>query len=109
MDALTPWNNPVRVYSELQLYLGANSISRLEVVSLINIFNLSQYLLSYYESTRTSRYYPKIYIGLLSTSSSGWLMDFQNGKNTTYTHWPEFVYKHCLSLAIILKLHHKRY
>lgn len=89
MDAFTPWKNPANMYSELQLYLGYNPISKLEVVSLVNLFNLSHYSLSYYEPTRTSRYYPKIYLGLLSTTSADWLMDHQNGGNITLSRWPE--------------------
>jgi len=53
--ALSTWNVPTYSNSVLQLYLGSNFISRLEIVSSLNSLNIAVYLYSYHEPSGTKK------------------------------------------------------
>ena len=92
--ALSPWNQSEFAYSILQLKLGSNFISKLEVVSSLNLFNQGRAMYYYTLSDCTSRYYPKVYLGTLGTVSYWWLCnretDWILDSNTTpKLTWPQ--------------------
>ena len=72
----------------LQINMGSNPISNLEVVSSLNLPNTAHYLYHYNYQNSTSRYYPKVYIGTIQTIAKGWIYDRQTGINYP-SIWPE--------------------
>ena len=73
--ALSPWNNTAVKYSILQIALGANPISKLEVVSQLNLFNQGRAMYYYTLSNRTQKYNPRVYLGTISTFAYAWNFD----------------------------------
>lgn len=67
------------------MILGTNSLSRIEVVSLLNLNNSSQY--SFY-SMEENKYNPKIYIGTKASVALYWIGEVGTPMEST-THWPE--------------------
>lgn len=65
LDGLSPWNNINNTFSSAQLNLAYNPISKIEVVSSINLHNLGRGTLYYYDGDHTNKYNPKIYLGVL--------------------------------------------
>ncbi len=65
----------------LQMNLGSNPISKLEVVSALNSFNIAknQYQSDYVDCA--PKYNPKVYLGAVQSVVSGWNYDRQNGQN----------------------------
>ena len=86
--ALSPWIEIVYAYSLLQLNLGSNPNSRLEVVSTLNTLNLSHEMLHYNYANSLERYYPKVYLGTSQTIARNWNMDLQNIEKYPEI-WPE--------------------
>ena len=86
--AISPWVNSSYTYSLLQLNIGSNPNSRLEVVSQLNLFNQACAMYHYNYQNCTSRYYPRVYIGTSQTIAAGWNYDYQKGINHPST-WPE--------------------
>lgn len=82
---LCPWNNKNHVYSMGQLYLAYSPVSKLELVDLINLLNISydSFFHSYTECP--SKYNPKIYLGVLKSISVNWQYD----STTPNLSWPE--------------------
>ncbi len=77
--ALSPWNDATFAYSILQIALGTNPISYLEVVSGLNAINLGTYTYHYNSNNRTQKYNPKVYIGTAQTLGIDWNFDQQTG------------------------------
>ncbi len=67
--AFSPWLDSSYTYSALQLYLGSNFISRLEVVSALNSFNIGRGMYTYDCINRPQHYNPKIYLSAIQTTS----------------------------------------
>lgn len=86
---LAPWNIDTSKYSISQINLGNNFISYLEVVSLLNVFNIAHYFLHYYYKNCTNKYNIKIFIGSLNCLSYEWQVDGQGSLTTNLTFWPE--------------------
>ncbi len=76
--SLNPWVNPDCTYVIIQLLMGSNSISKLEIVSALNSFNLAHEMYAYYCYTRTEKYNPKVYLGSVQTTSDDWNLDEQD-------------------------------
>ena len=74
--ALSPWNQSEFAYSILQLKLGSNFISKLEVVSMLNITSQA-YNMYCYSANRTAKYNPKVYLGTSQTIARNWNLDSQ--------------------------------
>ncbi len=85
---LSPWSEPQYSYSILQLENGNNPLSRLQVVSKLNILSQARYTYHYNSYNCPERYYPKVYIGTIQTIAKGWIYDLQKGINHPST-WPE--------------------
>ncbi len=75
---ISPWIENNFTYTISQLDLGNNSISKLEVVSALNSFNLGydQYHFNY--STCTKKYNPKVYLSAVQSVAYAWNYDQQN-------------------------------
>ena len=77
----------------MQLYLGYNPLSKLEVVSGLNVFNYASGSFAYNSADRTQKYTPKVYLGTLQSIANWWNHDNQNGTVTdqiyTKNIWPK--------------------
>ncbi len=87
-SSFQPWNETSCAYSILQLYKGYNPLSKIEVVSLLNLFNQAHQMYAYSPAYCTERYYPKVYIGTTQTIAKNWNYDRQTGINYP-ENWPE--------------------
>ena len=87
-NTLSPWVNSSYTYSLLQLNLGSNPISKLEVASSLNLFNQARNMYHYNYQNCTSRYYPKVYIGTAQTIAIQWNYDSQNTSKPPANQWP---------------------
>lgn len=88
-NALTSWDDDKYTYSQMQLYLGTNPISLLEVVSLLNINNISSYMFTYNDQVRPPKYNPIMNLGVINTSAIMWNIDLETGQNKKEIPWPE--------------------
>ncbi len=91
---ISPWNDATFAYSLLQLNLGYNPMSKLEVVSALNTVNISTQMYAYSPTNRTERYYPKVYIGTPVTTAKRWNYDDSISPkipddNSSKIGWPE--------------------
>ncbi len=89
LHAFSSWNSSTYTYSILQLYKGYNPLSKIEVVSSLNLFNQGRGMYYYTLSNCTERYYPKVYIGTSQTIAYAWNYDRQNGQNLVISNWPQ--------------------
>ena len=87
---LSPWSNPSEAYTLGQMNLGYNPLSKIEIVSGLNVFNYAPGSLAYNSGNRTQKYNPKVYIGTLQSTSKDWIIDQQTGINYPST-WPQNV------------------
>ena len=72
--------------SLFQINLGANPISKLEVVSSLNCLNISNRMYQYFPEDSMQKYTPKVYLGTSQTISFFWNYDHNFGPNLT---WPQ--------------------
>ena len=70
------------------MYLGYNPLSKIEIVSGLNVFNYASGSLAYNSGNRTQKYNPKVYIGTLQSTSKEWNYDRQTGINHP-SNWPQ--------------------
>ena len=87
-NTISPWTNGTYTYSILQLNLGSNPISKLEVASALNTVNIGIYMFGYDTSTYTRKFNLKVYIGTPQTLGRGWNIDTQSGIKFP-SIWPE--------------------
>ena len=71
------------------LNTGTNPLSRIEVVSLLNILKIGKEMLHYNSYNCPERYYPKVYIGTSQTIATGWNRDSQNTSKPPANTWPQ--------------------
>ena len=76
---ISPWVNSSCTYSLLQLNLGSNPLSKLEVVSLLNIPSQGHAMYHYNSANRTQKYNPKVYLSTLQSVALQWNRDYQQG------------------------------
>ena len=79
-------------YSILQIALGSNPISKLEVVSAPNVLSYAVNSLFYSTKEDTAKYNPMVYLGTISATSSGWIYDGQDATNQVKIDpntWPQ--------------------
>ncbi|HBD06096.1 MAG TPA: hypothetical protein DCY93_01635 [Firmicutes bacterium] len=86
---MNPWTNSDCIYTIIQLLLGNNSISNLEIVSSLNSFNLAYFQYHYFYGSCHSKYNPKIYLGTIQTTSYQWNYDGQTGQTNGLPNLPE--------------------
>ncbi len=79
-DLLTPWNDVSGKYSILQLYIGNNFISLLEIVSALNLINIGHSNNYFYTGNCFEKYNPKIYFGTVQTTSEDWNFDTDSAR-----------------------------
>ncbi len=72
---LSSWNNPDYTYSVGQLSLGTNPNSRLEVVSLLNFFNLGRWMYHFNYPVCPTKYNSKVYLGAVQSVAFQWNHD----------------------------------
>ncbi len=72
----------------MQLYMGSNFISKLEVVSTLNTLNLGLSMFYYGYDINTKKYNPKVYLGTPQVLGTGWNHDRQNIEKYPEI-WPE--------------------
>ncbi|HBD06488.1 MAG TPA: hypothetical protein DCY93_03655, partial [Firmicutes bacterium] len=77
--SFSPWNEAKYNGSILQLTLGNNFISSLEIVSALNSLNLAHCQYHYNLISCTKKFNPKLYLGTIQTASTNWNYDIQNG------------------------------
>ena len=68
--------------------MGSNPLSRIEVVSSLNILSQANRMYMYYDQEMGSKYSPKVYLGTLQSIAYWWNYDYQNIENYPST-WPE--------------------
>ena len=86
-STISPWNDATFAYSILQLYKGYNPLSKIEVVSSLNLFNQGRAMYYYNSADRTQKYNPKVYLGTVQTTATIWNYDYQQGI-TLPENWP---------------------
>ena len=87
-----PWEDKSYTYSILQIGNGSNSISKLEVVSQLNVFSQAHLLYHYNPNVMPKKYAPKVYLGTSQTIARNWNYDRQtdiNHPETTLPNWPQ--------------------
>ncbi len=86
--SLNPWSDSSLLYCVIVLNTGTNPLSRIEVVSLLNILKIGKEMLHYNYANSLERYYPKVYLGTSQTIARNWNMDLQNIEKYPEI-WPE--------------------
>jgi len=76
---LSPWVDAVNPNSIIQVTLGSNFISSLEIVSALNSLNLAVNQYHYNFGNCLKKYAPKVYLGTVQTTSIQWNLDNQKG------------------------------
>lgn len=101
MFSLSPWNDSAYEYSIGQLVLRSNSNSKLEVVSLLNINNISSYQMYYDMNLCEKQYKVKIYLGAQNSTAKSWNIETLYTPNLT---WPEsYIYDILYLNSFIIK------
>ncbi len=78
--AIAPYKLVNTYYEIVNINLGSNFISKLEVVSALNSFNLANSEYHFYCDNCIPKYNPKIYLGTVQSASVNWNMDVQKGQ-----------------------------
>ncbi len=68
---------------------GNNPLSKIEIVSGLNLFSYAPGSLAYNSGNRTQKYNPKVYIGTLQSTSKEWNYDSQNTSKPPANQWPQ--------------------
>ncbi len=74
-----PWNKEVEKYTTGQINLGSNPISKLEIVSSLNSFNLGRMMYHYNYTVCTQKYNLKVYFGTIQSVNESWNWDNNMG------------------------------
>ncbi|HBD06358.1 MAG TPA: hypothetical protein DCY93_02985 [Firmicutes bacterium] len=80
LNAFVAWNGDGNPYYISAINLGSNSISKLEVVSALNSFNLARNQYHFYYSNCPGRNNPKVYLGAVQSAGINWNYDVQEGQ-----------------------------
>ncbi len=106
-----PWIFEGYKYSLGQINLGNNSNSKLEVVSLLNIFNLTVDSFFYNYVNCPEKYNPKIYLSAIQSIADRWIVDRQNpekvdkkwapGGSEKSGSWPDILFKFLNNIFIM--------
>jgi len=81
-QSFNPWINPDYTFSVYQLLLGNNSLSKVEIVSALNSFNLAFRMFHYSYPNCPEKYNPKVYLGAVQSASINWNYDYQKPQKT---------------------------
>jgi len=77
---LSPWGGDNSPYDFSALNLGNNFIANLEIVSMLNCFNLADRMLHYNFYNCPERYYPRLFLSTVQSVAYGWTWDSQTGQ-----------------------------
>ncbi len=80
--AISPWNDSNYTFSVLQLNLGNNFTTKLEIVSALNSFNLAHTMYGYNYQDRPEKYNPKVYLSAVQSVAYQWIYDNNLGRKT---------------------------
>ncbi len=69
--------------------MGSNPLSRIEVVSSLNILSQANRMYMYYDQEMGSKYSPKVYLGTLQSIAYWWITQYQNGAIWSINNWPK--------------------
>ena len=83
------WTATGSEYTLLQLYLGSNPNSKLEVVSMLNIPSQAYNMYYHNLGDRIDKLNPKIYMGTLQTVARGWILQSNNTSKPPANQWPQ--------------------
>lgn len=79
----SPWNDERFIYSIVQINLGSNPLSNVEIVSTLNVLNLGAGMYGYNYADRPQKYNPKVFLGSIQGVAQSWFYDNQYpGSNT---------------------------
>ncbi len=76
---LSAWTDVNLKHALGPMILGGNFISKLEVVSSLNTFNLGSFHFHYNGSAFVKKYNLKFYLGTVQTTSEGWNSEVNSG------------------------------
>ena len=85
---LSPWCDDYYTYALSQLNLGNNPLSKVEVVSTLNTFNIGPDMYHVNPPYTSENYAPKVYLGTIQMTANKWNFDHQKGINYPST-WPQ--------------------
>ncbi len=72
------------------LSLGSNPLSKIQVVSSLNIPSQANAMYYYNDEVCYENYAPKVYLGTLQTTALSWIYQYENGeKITQISDWPQ--------------------
>jgi len=80
--AISSWIDGTYASSVIQLILGSNPISKLEVVSALNSFNLARWQYHFNEPVYTKKYNLKVHIGTVQSMAINWNSEYNSGLKT---------------------------
>ncbi len=75
---VSPWNDKIYTYTSGQLLVGSNPISKIEIVSSLNSFNIARYMYEFHYPTRLEKHNPKVYLGTVQSVAVTWNGDTQD-------------------------------
>ncbi len=90
---LSPWLGDRSIYEFCTISKGNNPLSKIEIVSALNSFNLTWDQYYYNSNNCPQKYNPKVYLSALQTVGETWIFDRQNGQKNGLPNLPEGVQK----------------
>ncbi len=78
--SMNPWLGDYSSYDYSTINKGTNPISKLEVVSSLNFFNLGHWEYHFNYQNCTQKYNPKLYLGAVQIVGETWNYDRQTGQ-----------------------------
>ncbi len=89
--SMNPWNGDGNMYSPITINVGSNPLTKIEIVSALNSFNLTYAMYEYYTGNRPAKYNPKVYLSAVQSVANRWNFDTQNGQNWDQKSgsWPQ--------------------
>ncbi len=77
---LSPWLGDRSIYEFCTINKGNNPLSKIEIVSALNSFNLTWDQYHYNSNNCPQKYNPKVYLGTVQSVALYWLYDWQTGQ-----------------------------
>ncbi len=100
---MNPWLGDYSSYDYSTINKGTNPISKLEVVSSLNFFNLGHWEYHFNYQNCTQKYNPKLYLGAIQTASRDWNYDLQTGQTNGLGNLPDGLQKSGSYVYLIIK------
>ncbi len=74
-----PYNGDANQYAVSAINLGSNPLSKLEIVSSLNSFNIARWQYHYNYGVCTKKYNLKVYLGAVQSVAEAWQLDNNTG------------------------------